>query len=58
MSTYLTKEQIVAALDNPKEISPELKEKLRELEKKMKPTSYEERREARMKADQERGYCD
>ncbi|MBR6532809.1 MAG: hypothetical protein IKT44_00045 [Clostridia bacterium] len=58
MSTYLTKEQIAAALDNPKKHSPEELKKAAELGKKMRASSYEERRASRMKMDEERGYCD
>ena len=58
MSKYLTIEDIARAIDNAKPLTAEQKAKLEELGRKMKETTYEERRAMRLKADEERGYCD
>ena len=58
MSTYLTEKDLFNAINNPQKHSPEELQKAAELGKKIKASSYEERRASRMKMDKERGYCD
>ena len=53
---YLTREELEQALLHPKKMTPEQKEKMKEVGRKLKAASYEECRAARMKADEERGY--
>ena len=53
---YLTRKELEQALLHPKKLSPEKKAKMEEVIRKLKATTYEERRAFRMKEAEKRGY--
>jgi hypothetical protein len=54
--SYLTKEQLKKAVENAKPLTEEQKTKMTEVSKKIKVSSYEERRAYRLKQAEDNGH--
>lgn len=54
---YITKEQLKKAVENARPLTEKQKKKMQKVAKKLKNSSYKERRAYRQKQAEKNGYC-